>query len=159
MSDARIGYLRISATIILALIFAIIPLPDAIAPARPNLTLLLVIYWSLSAPRIAGLLFAWLCGLAMDLLTGVILGQHALAFVLVAFIAHKRQLRMRTYTIWQQALHVLMLLFLHQFLVFWIDGVIDQSVTTWARWIPVVSGALLWPLVVAVLDTLNRLRR
>lgn len=159
MSDARIGYLRIIATIILALMFAIIPLPEAIVAARPNLVLLLVIYWSLSAPRIVGLTFAWVCGLAVDLLTGVLLGQHALAFVLVAFITHKRQLRMRTYTIWQQALHVLGLLVLHQFLIFWIDGIIGDPVTTWARWIPVFTGALLWPLIVAVLDTLNRLRR
>ena len=159
MSDGRIGRPRITATVIVALIFAIAPLPQAIAPARPDLLLLLVIYWSLSAPRMAGLTFAWLCGLAIDLLTGVLLGQHALAFVLVAFLTHKFQLRIRIFPIWQQTVTVLFLLALYQFVVFWIDGIIGDPVTTWRRWIPVFTGALLWPLVVAVLDTWNRRSR
>ena len=77
VSDGRIGRLRVTVTVILALIFAIVPLPTPLEPARPDLLLLLVIYWSLSAPRIAGLMFAWLCGLAIDLLKGTLLGQHA----------------------------------------------------------------------------------
>jgi rod shape-determining protein MreD len=159
VSDGRIGHLRITVTVVVALIFAIVPLPNAIAPARPDLLLLLVIYWSLSAPRIAGLTFAWICGLAIDLLTGVLLGQHSLAFLLVAFLTHKFQLRMRIFPIWQQTLTVFMLLALYQFVVFWIDGIIGEPVTTWRRWIPVFSGAFLWPPVVAVLDTWNRRSR
>lgn len=159
VSDGRIGRLRITGTVVIALIFTILPLPDAVVAGRPDLLLLLVIYWSLSAPRIAGLTFAWLCGLAIDLLTGVLLGQHALAFLLVAFLTHKFQLRMRIFPIWHQTLTVFMLLALYQFLVFWIDGVIGQPVTSWARWIPVFTGALLWPPLVAVLDTWNRRSR
>ena len=79
VSDGRIGRLRVTVTVILALISAIVPLPEPVNAARPDLLLLLVIYWSLSAPRIAGLTFAWLCGLAIDLLKGMVLGQHALA--------------------------------------------------------------------------------
>lgn len=159
VSDARIGHLRITITVVVALILAIVPLPDAVVAVRPDFLLLVVIYWSLSAPRLAGLMFAWLCGLAIDLLTGVLLGQHALAFLLIAFLTHKFQLRMRIFPIWQQTLTVSMLLALYQFVVFWIDGVIGAPVTTWARWIPVFTGALLWPVLVAVLDTWNRRRR
>jgi rod shape-determining protein MreD len=159
VSDGRIGRLRITATAIMALIAAVAPLPDALDAARPDLLLLLVIYWALSAPRVAGLLFAWTCGLAIDLLKGTSLGQHALAFALVAFLTHKFQLRMRIFPIWQQSVTVLMLLAVYQFLIFWIDGIIGQPVTTWMRWLPVFTGALLWPLLVAVLDTWNRRRR
>jgi rod shape-determining protein MreD len=159
VSDARIGHLRIAVTVVVALILAIVPLPEAIVAARPDFLLLVVIYWALSAPRLAGLTFAWLCGLAIDLLTGVLLGQHALAFLIVAFLTHKFQLRMRIFPIWQQTLTVMMLLALYQFVVFWIDGVIGSPVTTWARWIPVFTGALLWPVLVAVLDTWNRRHR
>lgn len=151
-----IGHLRITGTVIIGLIFAIVEFPDAIVAARPNLLLLLVIYWSLSAPRIAGLMFAWLCGLAIDVLTGVLLGQHALAFLLVAFLTHKFQLRIRIFPIWHQTLTVFSLLTLYEFLIFWIDGVIGQPVTTWARWLPVFTSALLWPVLVAVLDSWNR---
>ncbi len=159
VSDARVGSFRITITVVLALIFTIVQLPDSIEVARPELLLLLVIYWSLSAPRSAGLTFAWLCGLAVDLLAGPILGQHALAFLLVAFLTHKFQLRMRIFPIWHQTLTVFMLLALYEFLVFWIDGIIGTAITTWMRWIPVFTSALLWPLLVGLLDTWNRRSR
>lgn len=156
VSDARVGRLRVTVTVILALIVSILPLPPALDVARPDVLLLLVIYWSLSAPRIAGLMFAWLCGMAIDVLKGTTLGQHALAFLLIAFLTHKFQLRMRIFPIYHQTLTVFMLLALYQFLVFWLDGIIGQPITTWMRWIPVFTGALLWPVLVAIMDTWNR---
>lgn len=158
-SDGRSSGLRIAVTTLIALIFAIVPLPEVLRPARPHLLLLLVIYWALSAPRVAGLMFAWMCGLAIDVLKGTLLGQHAAAFLLVAYLTHKFQLRMRIFPIYHQTLTVFMLLALYEFVVFWIDGIIGQAVTTWLRWLPVLTGTLLWPLMVAVLDTWNRGRR
>ena len=159
MSDGRISRVRVTFTVILALIFAVLPLPEPINAARPDLLLLLVIYWALSAPRIAGLMFAWLCGLAIDVLKGIILGQHALAFLVVAYLTHKFQLRMRIFPLSQQTATVFMLLAVYQFIVFWLDGIIGQPVTTWMRWLPVISGAILWPILIAVLDTWNRRNR
>jgi rod shape-determining protein MreD len=151
---------RLTVTVILALIFSVMPLPAAIDVARPELLLLLVIYWSLSAPHIAGLLFAWFCGLAIDLLKGTTLGQHALAFVLVAFIVHKNRLRMRVFPIWQQTLTMLLVIAVfYELPLWWLDGIIGQPVTTWTRWLPVLTSAMLWPVVVAILDTWNRRNR
>jgi rod shape-determining protein MreD len=158
-SDGRSSGLRVAVTIILAMIFAILPLPASLQAARPHLLLLLIIYWSLSSPRLVGLMFAWLCGLAIDVLQGTILGQHAVAFLLVAFLAHKFQLRMRIFPIYHQTLTVFMLLALYEFVVFWIDGIIGQPVTTWLRWLPVLTSTLLWPVLVAVIDTWSRRNR
>lgn len=157
--EVRSAGLRITGTVLIALIFAILPMPSGVEVARPNLLLLFVIYWALSAPRVAGLLFAWFCGLAIDLLQGPLLGQHAAAFLLIAFLTHKFQLRMRIFPIYHQTLTVFMLLALYEFLLFWIDGIIGQAVTTWMRWLPVFTSTLLWPLLVGVLDTWNRRRR
>jgi rod shape-determining protein MreD len=159
VSDARISRLRVTVTVIIALILAVLPLPRWMDIARPYLLLLLVIYWSLSAPRIAGLLFAWLCGLAIDLLKGTTLGQHALAFLVVSFLTHKFQLRIRIFPLSQQTLTVLILLLVYEALVWYTDGVLGYPVTTWARWIPVLSSALLWPVLVGILDTWNRRSR
>ncbi|HEX7011481.1 MAG TPA: rod shape-determining protein MreD [Steroidobacteraceae bacterium] len=158
-SEARIGRLRVYSTVLLALILAIVPLPHALDIARPELLLLLVIYWSLSAPRIAGLMFAWLSGLLIDVLKGTTLGQHALAFLLVGYFTHKFQLRMRIFPIWHQTLTVFMLLAVYQFLIFWTDGILGQPITTWARWLPVLTSTVLWPALVAALDTWNRKSR
>ena len=159
VSDARIRRLRVTVTVIIALILAVLPLPRWMDIARPYLLLLLVIYWSLSAPRIASLMFAWLCGMAIDLLKGTTLGQHALAFLVVSFLTHKFQLRIRIFPLSQQTLTVLILLLVYEALVWYTDGVLGYPVTTWARWIPVLTSTLLWPVVVGILDTWNRRSR
>lgn len=159
VSDARISRLRVTVTVIIALILAVIPLPRWMDIARPYLLLLLVIYWSLSAPRIAGLMFAWLCGMAIDLLKGTTLGQHAFAFLWVSFLTHKFQLRIRIFPLSQQTLTVLTLLLVYEGLVWYTDGVLGYPVTTWARFIPVLTSALLWPVLVGILDTWNRRSR
>jgi rod shape-determining protein MreD len=159
MAESSSSGLRIAITTILGLILAIVPLPEAIRPARPHLLLLLVIYWSLSAPRVAGLMFAWLCGFALDVVKGPLFGQHAIAFLLVAYLVHKFQLRMRVLPIYHQTFWVFGFLAAYEFVVFWIDGIIGPAVTTWMRWLPVFVSTLLWPLVVAMLDTWNRRRR
>ena len=138
------------------LVFAIVPLPDWLDPLRPDLALLAVIYWILASPRIAGLGYAWLAGLVLDALRGLVLGQHALAFLVVAYLTHRLQLRMRMFPLLHQAGSVLLLLGLYQFIVFWIDGLTRHGYTGWNRWLPMLSGALLWPLIVAAGDSLTR---
>jgi len=141
------------------LVFAIVPLPEWLDTVRPDVALLAVIYWTLASPRIAGLGAAWIAGLLLDMLKGFVLGQHALGFLVVGFVAHRLQLRMRMFTILQQAAVVLLLLFLYHFIVFWIDGMIGHGLTLWARWLPVLSGAVLWPLIATTGDSMSRRSR
>lgn len=138
------------------LVLAIVPLPGWLDSIRPDIALLAVVYWVLTSPRVAGLGYAWLSGLFLDVLRGMALGQHALGFLVVAFLTHRIQLRMRMFTIVQQAATVMMLLGLYHFIIFWTDGLTGHGYTGWLRWLPVLSGALLWPLVVAAGDTLTR---
>lgn len=156
MHESRGGFGRVVATALLALILTIVPLPSAIGWLRPDWLLLVVIYWSLARPRFAGLLFAWLCGMVIDVVSGTVLGEHAFAFLLIGFLTHRLQLQMRIFPIWQQAFVVLLMLLIYQFLLFWIDGVTGQAAMTWQRWFPGLVGAAIWPLVASVMDTLNR---
>ena len=50
---------------------------------------------------------------------------------------------------------MLLLLALYHFIIFWTDGLTGHGYTGWNRWLPVLSGALLWPLIVAAGDTLD----
>ena len=159
MADSRVGSLRVTFSLLLAMVLAIVPLPESINVARPHLLLLLVIYWSLSAPQLVGLAVAWICGLSIDMLKGTLIGQHALAFLLVAFVTHKFQLRMRLFPIYQQTLMVFALVALYEGMVFVIDGFKGQAVSTATHWLPVVTSAVLWPLLVAAMDTWGRRRR
>ena len=146
-------------SVALGLVLAIVPLPAWLGAARPDFALLAVVYWILTSPRIAGLGYAWLAGLFLDVLCGMTLGQHALGFVLVGFLAHRSQLRMRMFPILHQAGAVMLLLAAYHFVIFWTDGLTGHGYTGWNRWLPVLSGALLWPLIVAAGDTLTRRSR
>jgi rod shape-determining protein MreD len=142
-----------------SLVFAIVPLPAWLDTARPDLALLAIIYWILTTPRVAGLGYAWLAGLVLDALRGLVLGQHALAFLIVAFLTHKLQLRIRMFPLLHQAGAVALLLGLYHFIIFWTDGLTGHGYTGWDRWLPILSGALIWPLIVAAGDTLTRRSR
>jgi rod shape-determining protein MreD len=146
-------------SIAFGLVLAIVPLPEWLGPVRPDLALLAVIYFVLTSPRSAGLGSAWLAGLFLDVLRGMTLGQHALGFLLVAFLTHRAQLRMRMFPILHQAAAVMVLLAVYHFAIFWTDGLTGHGHTGWSRWLPVLSGALLGPVIVAVGDTLTRRAR
>jgi rod shape-determining protein MreD len=139
------------ASAIVGLLLSVLPLPSVLQWIRPDFLLLVVIWFALMTPRAGGLLFAFLAGLMLDAFRGVVLGQHALAFVLVAYLVHRFHLRVRMFSLLQQSLFVLSLLWLYQFVLFWIDGVTGHPVTDWARWLPVLTGGLLWPVLTGIL--------
>ena len=147
------------ASVAAGLVFAIVPLPGWLDTARPDLALLAIIYWILTSPRIAGLGYAWLAGLILDALRGH--GARA-ARVRVpggGLSAHKLQLRIRMFPLLHQAgavaaparplpLHHLLDRRAHRARLHGVD-----------RWLPILSGALIWPLIVAAGDTMSRRSR
>jgi rod shape-determining protein MreD len=139
-------------SIVPALILQILPLPGWAAMARPDFLVLAVLFWSIMAPRAGGLALAFVCGLLLDLFQGLVLGQHALAACLAAYLAIRLHLRIRLFPIWHQALTVFWLLVLYQFVLFWIDGITGHPVSHWARWLPPFTGALLWPVLAGMLS-------
>lgn len=142
---------------LVALAFALVPLPAALDVFRPDLLVLVVFYWSIESPRAGGLALAFFCGLALDLINGVVLGQHALALTLMAAWATHLRLRLRVFSLMSQSLTIFALLTGYQFILFWIDGATGNPVTSFSRWFAPVVGAAIWPLLVAVLGRLGRI--
>ena len=134
----------------LALLATAVPLPRFLEVARPDFVALTTLWLCLMAPRSAGLGFAFLCGLALDAFTGLVLGEHAFALLSIAYLAARFRLRIRMFPLGHQALTVLSLLWLYQFILFWIDGVAGHPIVDWGRWVPVLTGAALWPLLMGL---------
>jgi len=146
MTDrGRQPHLTLLALSLAALLLCGLPLPRALAALRPDLLLLVVIWFALMKPRTGGLLYAWFAGLSLDAFRGLVLGQNALAFVMIAYLVHRFHLRVRMFPLMHQSLVVMSLLWIYQFTLFWVDGVTGHPLTDWARWLPVLTGALLWP--------------
>ena len=138
-----------------ALALAIIPLPSALDALRPDFLVLVVFYWSIESPRAGGLALAFFAGLALDVINGVVLGQHALALTLTAAWATHLRLRLRVFSILSQTLTIFALLTAYQFILFWVDGATGNPVTSFGRWLAPVIGAAIWP---PLAGTLSRLR-
>jgi rod shape-determining protein MreD len=143
-------------SLVATLALAAVPLSDAVAPFRPDWVAVVLLYWSLMAPRHFSLLTAVWMGLALDTLTGALLGQNALALLVIVYLAEKFHLRLRVFPLSQLAITVLVLLALYEFILFWIDGMAGRSVPLVERWLPPLTGTLAWVALYMLFDRRER---
>lgn len=141
---------------IVALMLTIIPLPENLGPARPEWVALVLIYWCMALPERIGVGVGWVTGLLLDVLTGSLLGQHALALAVVAYITLKLHQRLRVFPLWQQAMVILVMLILSQLFILWFDGIVGHPAKNWQYWLASLTGMLIWP---GVFLLLRRTRR
>ncbi len=130
---------------IIALMLTVVPLPDTAALLRPEWVALVLIYWCLAVPTRVGVGVGWMSGLVLDVARGTLLGQHALALSLVAFIALSLHQRVRVFPLWQQAVIVLLLVVLQQLLVVWVRGITGHAPDLWLYLLPAVTSMVIWP--------------
>ena len=155
MRENRVRRLPMALSSLVALALAVLPLPQALEAFRPDFLVLVVLYWSIESPRAGGLTLAFMAGLALDVIQGVVLGQHALALTLVSAWATHLRLRLRVFSILSQCLTIFALLTAYQFVLFWVDGATGNPVTTFGRWLAPVIGAMLWPVIMGILSRLH----
>lgn len=146
----------VALTLVAALALTIVPIPDALQPARPEWVALTLLYWIMAFPSRVGILTAFVTGLLLDTLLGQLLGQNALALAVVAYIVLQVHPRLRVYPIWQQMIVVALLIGVFKLLALWPQGIIGLPPGTLAYWLPVITSALLWPLVFTLLRDMRR---
>ncbi len=138
-------------SLLLATILTLLPLPELLAPARPAWLALTLIYWVLALPERAGVGLAFVFGIILDVLQGVMLGQNALALVVVAFAAYKLHRRLRLFPLLQQALVVFVIVGLQQLILLWLGSLVGDAPPHLWFLLPAVVSALLWPWVYLLL--------
>ena len=137
--------LPVIVTLLVGLMLTIMPLPESIESFRPDWLALLIIFWAMQLPRTWSIGTAWLIGVVLDVSYGTLLGQHALALCVVAYITVRFHLLMRVFPLSQLSATVFALLALYQFLLFWINGVAGVTAQAVDYWGPVITGTLVWP--------------
>ncbi len=152
MSRGASGRLPVIITIIVSIMLMVVPLPEWAQPFRPDWVALTLIYWAMMMPRTWSVGSAWLIGIVVDVAQGTILGQHALALCFIVFVTVRFHLLMRVFPMQQLTATVFALLALYQFILFWINGVAGIEVALSSYWGPVITGTVLWPLVMAFLS-------
>ena len=148
--------LVIPASLLVAMVLCIIPLPGEWFVYNPDWVLLFLLYWAIAIPERVGVGVAWCVGLLGDALTGRMLGQHALAYSVVIFMAVKSHRRLRAYPLYQQAILIFLLLLINQLLVFWTQDMKAARTIASIYWMPSLVGALAWPIVLLALRQVRR---
>ncbi len=157
--EERDGPLVFAGSLLAALVLTVVPLPDLLEPLRPYWVALVLIYWHLESGRLHGLGAAFGLGLLLDVLTGTLLGRHALSLVVLNFLVGRFRNRIRFFPPWQQALAVGALLLNDRIVHLWIVGLLERTWPGWAFWLPPLVGVALWPWLFLLLDALRSRRR
>lgn len=138
---------------------AVAPLPEWGELLRPHMVALMLIYWCLTAPMLVGVGVAWSVGLLLDVATGSLLGQNALAMAALATLTLSFQNRIRVFPLGQQVISIILITFLALVILFWIRGSIGQSPHSATYFLPALTSGLVWPLVFALMSRVQQHRK
>lgn len=120
-------------------------------PAAPDLLALVLVFWNVHQPRRVGVGFAFAFGLVMDIHQGAVLGQHALAYTLLSYLAITVHRRVLWFSVPAQALHVLPVFFAGHVVALVARLAAGGMFPGWGVLLAPVFEALLWPVVVLLL--------
>jgi len=94
------------ASFLVAYVLAVLPWAGWGLLARPDFMLLAIVFWTLHEPRAIGQGMAFALGLLMDVSDSMLLGQHALAYVVASYGAQELRVRILAFPLGAQTLHV-----------------------------------------------------
>ena len=143
---------RVAITAALALLAAVWPLPEWGNSLRPEFVAMVVIYWVVVAPFRIGMVFAWSLGLLLDILQGAVLGQHALALTVLAYLCFLFHRRLAMLSPFGQALSVVLLILVYRLIGYWVHNATGGSHYSLQLLLPAATTALAWPAIKGVLD-------
>jgi len=141
---------------LVAIIIEIVPLPGVLQAFRPPLPVMVMIYCAMMWPERFGVGTAFCLGICLDILHGQLLGQNALALTVVTYLTLRFHLQIRIFPLWQLTITVLALLTLDAFLQSLVEGLAGIAPAGLTRWARVLAGAILWPLVLGIMDRLRQ---
>jgi rod shape-determining protein MreD len=137
----------------------LISLGPEIDPIRPDLALLVVLYWSTRSRWPTGIGMAWCIGLLRDVATLTPLGLNAGLYCLTAWIGVGLRKRLDAMPIPGELLLVLLVLLGGSVLAWGVGLLLGGAPLPQTHLVAPLVGTLLWPLVRVLLGSLNTRRR
>ncbi|MDO4997380.1 MAG: rod shape-determining protein MreD [Neisseria sp.] len=149
----------IVSTFAIAILLDFIPSNPSVFFWLPEFSALILLYWALNAPHIVSIGIAFLIGLIIDIGTAAPLGQHALSYVLITFVAqhYQRQIMLRGYG--EQSVAVCIALLANVVILMVLRLLYDHRLGNFSTLVSPIIGALLWPLLNKIMLTVLNFRR
>ena len=130
-------------TLVFAFLLNVLPLGRA--PAMPDFLALVLVFWNVHESRRVGIGAAFVFGLLMDVHSGSVLGQHALAYTLLSFFAVSIHRRLLWFTVPSQAMQILPLFVGAQLVSMLVRVIAGGMFPGWSLILAPVFQSLLWP--------------
>ena len=119
-------------------------IPTGRFPGVPDCVALVLAFWCVREPLRIGMTAGFLFGLLVDIGQGAAMGQHALAYVVLAYLASSLSRRLLWFRLSQQALHILPLLLFTQFIMLAVRMIAGAEFPGWTYFLSSFIGMLLW---------------
>ncbi len=119
-------------------------IPSGRFPGVPDWVALVLAFWCIREPLRIGVGAGFIFGLLVDIGLGAAMGQHALAYVVLAWLANGVARRVLWFSPLQQALHVLPILLVAQVLMVLVRLVAGAEFPGWVYFLSSFTGLLLW---------------
>ena len=132
-------------TLLLAMLVDFMPLGRQ--PWLPDVLAMVLVFWSVHQPRRVGIGAGFVFGVLLDVQQGALLGEHALAYALLAFLAVALHRRLLWFSLRAQALQVLPLFACAQLLEFGVRNALGANFPGWSVFAAPLLQAAAWPLL------------
>ena len=140
LQPAKLWFVYLSLFLALGLEY----IPSGRVPGIPDWVPLVLAIWCVREPLRIGMGVGFVFGLLVDVGQGAAMGQHALAYVVLAYFANAAARRVLWFPLLQQALHMLPLFVLTQVLMVAVRLLAGAEFPGWSYFLSSLSNALLW---------------
>ena len=141
--------LFIGFTLVTAFAFNLLPLGRV--PAMPDLLAVALMFWNVHQPRRVGVGVAFVFGLLMDVHQGALLGQHALSYTLLSFVAITIHRRLLWFGVVEQAVQIAPVFFAMHGVSLAVRLMAGDMFPGWWLLLAPAFEALLWPVTTLLL--------
>lgn len=149
-------WLTILGFFLIAFVLELAPWPANLHAFKPAWLILVLTYWSLAIPNKISLGWAFLCGLAWDLILGSTLGVHAFVLSGIFYFVAKYYQVLRNLSLWFQSLLIIVFVFLIRFGIFVVEFALHSAVFNWHELLGAMTSGILWPWIFLLMRKFRR---
>ncbi len=136
---------------LIAFVLTLLPMPTWAVWLRPAWVLMVLVYWTIAMPERVNVGIAFITGIFLDVLEDTLLGEHALALIIVVYLVSRTYTQLRMFPLIQQGITLFFLVLLYQLILFCIQGFLGALPTSWLYWSCSLTSMLLWPWMCSML--------
>lgn len=134
-------------SIFLAIIFSFFPFPGKLALLKPDLVLLLIIFWSSALPGLFGLKSSIGIGLLLDVSKGLLLGQQTIIYSTANYLGSFLNKKLKIYSVMEQMVLILPIVFISKTIFLLIEWQKIETINLYFYTYSSVLTIFCWPLI------------